>query len=167
MSASAKDLTAVDGYRPGAIADIIKLHMDYYDSAWNFGAPFECGLAKGLGDFLAGYSSRKDFLRCIRDAHGSLLAVIAVSGRDSFPAARIRWFIVADRAQGRGLGRQLLDAALVFCRDAGFKSAWLTTFQGLDAARSLYLGAGFALVAESDADEWSGDVREQRYEVRF
>lgn len=156
------------GYRPGVIAEIVKLHMDYYGPNWNFGRPFESGLATGLGTFLSAYSDTHDLLYCARDEAGSLLAVIAVSGRDSFPdAARIRWFIVAGPARGGGLGESLLGTAVTFCRDAGFRSAWLTTFEGLDAARSIYLKAGFRQTGEAAIDEWSGGVREQRYELRF
>lgn len=140
--------------------------MDYYAPNWDFGARFECGLAAEIGPFLAGYSDKCDLLHCARDEAGSLLGSIAVSGRDSFPqAARIRWFIVSDRMQGQGLGRNLLEAALAFCRDTGFHSAWLTTFDGLDAARALYTKAGFKLTGETDEDAWSGSVREQRYEI--
>lgn len=157
-----------DGYRPGIIADIVRLHMDYYAANWQFGMAFECGLATGLGAFLADYSDSCDLLRCEYDQDGSLQAVIAVSGREHYPqAARIRWFIVGDQAQGQGAGRRLLQAALGFCRDAGFRSAWLTTFDGLDAARKLYLDAGFQLTGESEVDEWSGGVLEQRYEIQF
>lgn len=168
MSAAPLQIENHTGYRPGVIAEIVKLHMDYYGPNWNFGTPFECGLATGLGAFLSGYSDTHDLLHCARDETGSLLAVIAVSGRDSFPAAaRLRWFIVADHARGNGLGESLLRTAVAFCRDAGFRSAWLTTFDGLDAARALYLQAGFRLTGEAAIDEWSGGVREQRYELSF
>ena len=46
-------------------------------------------------------------------------------------------------------------------------SVWLTTFAGLDAARALYERHGFRLVSESDIDQWSGGVREQRFERRM
>ena len=156
------------GYRPGVIAEIVQLHMDYYGPVWGFGIPFETGLATGLGAFLAGYNDELDLLQCARDKTGALLGAIAVSGRDRFPdTARIRWFIVDDRAQGSGLGAGLFQTALSFCRDADFQSAWLTTFEGLEAARALYLKAGFRLTGEADEDEWSGGVREQHYELRF
>jgi hypothetical protein len=41
---------------------------------------------------------------------------------------------------------------------------YLTTFRGLDAARSLYESHGFVLVAEDAADPWSGTVGLQRFE---
>jgi hypothetical protein len=48
----------------------------------------------------------------------------------------------------------------------GYRSAYLTTFAGLDAARALYDRHGYALVAEEKADPWSGTVGLQRFERR-
>ena len=38
---------------------------------------------------------------------------------------------------------------MAFIREAGFDRAFLTTFQGLDAARHLYESEGFALISET------------------
>ncbi len=66
--------------------------------------------------------------------------------------------------QGKGLGAQLLGRALAFCDERGYAKVWLTTFAGLDAARNLYERNGFVLRGETDADQWSGGVREQIFE---
>ena len=47
----------------------------------------------------------------------------------------------------------------------GYDRTWLTTFKGLDAARSLYERNGFMLAGEADKDDqWGGGVREQIFE---
>ena len=46
----------------------------------------------------------------------------------------------------------------------GFAGTYLTTFAGLAPARHLYEAFGFRLVSESEIDQWSGGVREQRFE---
>ena len=148
------------------IADIVKLHMDYYGPVWGFGYAFEVQVAKGLSSFLNGYSEQQDLLECVWDDAGELLASIAVCGRETYPdTARLRWFVTAPSARGRGLGRRLLDTSLTFCREAGFQSVWLTTFEGLDAAQHLYETAGFRPVSETADDQWSGGVIEKRYEL--
>jgi len=159
-------VTAFDGYRPGDTGRIISLHMDYYAPTWALGAPFEAKLASELGTFLDGFRPDRDALFCARRADGGLDGAIAVSGEGE-GRARLRWFIVGADGRGRGLGRDLLDAALGFCRANGFSSVWLTTFAGLDAARTLYERAGFRMVAENDDDQWQGGVREQRYELNL
>jgi GNAT superfamily N-acetyltransferase len=76
----------------------------------------------------------------------------------------LRWFIVADSLRGRGFGQRLLDAALAWCRRAGHRRVFLSTFAGLDAARALYERSGLRLVHEADGATWGTTVREQRFE---
>ena len=90
---------------------------------------------------------------------GVALAVLSFRGG-------ARWLIVADHAQGRGLGRRLLGEALAHADAAGWDGVYLTTFDGLGPARRLYEQAGFVLVSEADIDQWCGGVREQRFERR-
>lgn len=140
--------------------------MDYYGPVWGFGSTFEAQLATGIGSFLEGYCPRYDLLDCVWDGSGSLLGCIAACGRESHPdTVRLRWFVTAPSARGAGLGRQLLNTALKFCRDAGYRSVWLTTFDGLDVAQHLYETAGFQAVSKTSEDQWSGGVIEKRYEL--
>jgi GNAT superfamily N-acetyltransferase len=66
--------------------------------------------------------------------------------------------------QGRGLGADLHGRAIGFCDGRGYERIWLTTFAGLDVARSLYERHGFVLTEELEADQWGGDVIEQVFE---
>ena len=74
-------------------------------------------------------------------------------------------FLVEDKHQGRGIGQQLLNMALDFCRQAGFKRVYLTTFAGLDAARHLYERAGFKLYEEVEDRHWGEPLLEQKFEL--
>ena len=81
------------------------------------------------------------------------------------PRARIYDGSLSDGdARGSGLGKKMVQRAMDFCHDQNIKNIWLTTFAGLDAARALYEHHGFTLTSESDADQWSGGVREQLFE---
>lgn len=64
-------------------------------------------------------------------------------------AARLRFFILEESLRGRGLGKSMMDQAMEFCRDQGYRQVFLTTLPGLDAAMRLYRSYGFAQVAES------------------
>ena len=81
--------------------------------------------------------------------------------------AHLRWFIVGEEMQGKGLGADLLGRAVSFCDERGYERIWLTTFAGLDAARGLYERHGFVLTGEAESDHWSGNVREQIFERRM
>ena len=93
-----------------------------------------------------------------------VVGAIAIDGRwASSSGAHLRWFVVDDSARGTGAGARLIDEALAFCQRRGFRSVYLWTFAGLDAARRLYERRGFRLVEEIDAETWGARVREQRF----
>lgn len=164
-SAAAEGLAVTEGYVPGALAAVVGLHMDYYGPRWGFGLPFEAKVAQELAAFLSRLDPARDLFVVARDHAGAVLGSISVDG--ALPGtddAHLRWFIVADAARGTGLGRRLLAQAMAFCDDRRVARSYLTTFAGLDAARHLYESVGFALISTADVDQWSGGVREQRFE---
>lgn len=153
------------GYRPGALAQIVLLHMDYYASIWGFGRDFETKIAGELSAFLSKMNPDRDLFCCIYCGE-VLLGSISIDAKDAGnEGAHLRWFIVSEAARGKGLGARLMDEALAFCRGHDYTKIYLTTFAGLDAARHLYDKYGFRLASESDQDQWRGGVREQRFEL--
>ena len=96
--------------------------------------------------------------------HGAVVGTVAIDGEDLGPGlAHLRWFIVDDGLRGSGIGRALLTQAVTFCDRQGFDETQLWTFRGLEAARKLYEGHGFALVHESTGRQWGAEVIEQKY----
>ena len=154
----------IGGYRPGALAAIVGLHARYYAQHWSFGLPFETKVGAELAEFLARHNAEHDlFLVAYLD--GDVVASVIIDQTGGGPqGAHLRWFIVSEEMQGKGLGADLLGRALKFCDERGYARIWLTTFAGLDAARGLYERHGFVMTGEADADQWSGDVREQVFE---
>ena len=157
-----------DAYRPRLIAEVVRLHADYYAKHWGFGLPFEAKVALELADFLMGFRSGRDFMRNIWLADARLKGTISLQAPEvDDDLAHLRWFIVDEAFAGEGLGGQLIEAATSHARANGFAGVYLTTFAGLEAARKLYERSGFLLVKESQVDQWSGGVREQRFELHF
>lgn len=158
------DLT-FDSYRPGALAAIVALHMDYYAANWNFGLPFETRVAGDMAAFLPRFDASHDLFVNAFDNRGVLQGSITIDGADSDgEGAQLRWFVVSGAMRGQGLGRTLMGRADQFIRERGFARTYLTTFAGLDAARRLYEEFGFRLVSEEADDPWSGSVGLQRFE---
>jgi GNAT superfamily N-acetyltransferase len=157
----------IAGYRPGALAAIVGLHAGYYARHWNFGLPFETKVGAELAEFLARHDPQHD-LFLVAYSDGDAVASVIIDQTGGGPrGAHLRWFIVSEQMQGKGLGADLLGRALAFCDERGYERVWLTTFAGLDAARGLYDRHGFVLTGEADSDQWSGGVREQVFERRL
>jgi molybdopterin-guanine dinucleotide biosynthesis protein A len=55
----------------------------------------------------------------------------------------LRRMYLAERLRGRGLGRALLDCALAWAREHGYRYVHLDTTEAMVAARALYESAGF------------------------
>lgn len=151
----------VPGYLPGAIGAIAAMHAGFYSREHGFGAFFEAKVAAECAEFCARLDPARDGLWLLVQG-GLVLGSIAIDGAGD--PAHLRWLIIGDAARGRGLGRRMLDAAMRFCRRAGHRRVYLTTFAGLDAARALYERSGFRLVQEADGETWGARVREQRFE---
>jgi GNAT superfamily N-acetyltransferase len=97
-----------------------------------------------------------------------LAGSIAIAGRQARTAgARLRWFLVLPEFHGAGIGTELARSAVEFCRQQGYPRIFLWTFEGLDAARRLYVKCGFALCEEHEVAQWGQSIREQKYELKL
>ena len=151
------------GYRPGLIGGVAALHGVYYAREWDFGAYFEAKVARELAAFAARYDPDRDRIFSVWKGE-SLLASLTIDGLHAADrGAHLRWFIAADAARGTGVGGRLMVRAMDFCRARGYREVYLWTFAGLDAARTLYLRAGFELAEARRGAQWGREVEEQRY----
>jgi len=153
----------VPGWLPGAIGEIAAMHGRFYAREHGFGIYFEAKVATECAEFCSRLDPARDGLWLLVD-RGRILGSVVIDGAAN--AAHLRWFVIADELRGRGFGKRMLDAAIGFCRRAGHRSVYLTTFAGLDAARALYEQGGFRLLQEADGETWGARVREQRFEWR-
>jgi GNAT superfamily N-acetyltransferase len=79
--------------------------------------------------------------------------------------ARLRWYIVDPVFHGQGIGKTLIQRAIHFSKDAGYKRIYLWTFKGLNRAQSIYEQNGFKLTEERDVEQWGGIISEQRFDL--
>jgi GNAT superfamily N-acetyltransferase len=150
---------------PGELGEVVALHGRWYARHWKFGVYFEALVARDLGGFLVEFDAARDGFWIEPDDGGTVAGSISIVGpRASNAPARLRWFIVDERMQGRGLGRKLMRSAMQFCREVGHQHVTLTTFAGLDAARALYEAHGFRLTDEHVDRSWGVPVTEQRFD---
>lgn len=153
-------------YYPGVLGDIVGAHARYYAGAWSLGRAFEAKVGAELAGFLVNMKEDRDLLLTARRPDERFLGSIVIDGRDAADhGAHLRWFIVAPEAQRTGLGKQLLDRAIGFCRERDYRHVYLYTFAGLDSARRLYEQAGFKLTQEQEANTWGRALREQRFDL--
>lgn len=157
----------VMGYYPGVVGKITEIHATYYYENWGFDVSFETQVGRELSDFVRDLKGNRDGLWAAT-IDGEFAGAVAIDGREADEeGARLRWFIVPPKFQGRGIGSGLIQRALDFCREAGFKKVYLWTFEGLDEARSLYERAGFRLCREHEVHQWGEHIKEQMFQLEL
>lgn len=152
----------VTGYRPGVVGRMIEMQAIYYARTARFGREFESRRAADIADFAARLDAPDNALWCATH-FGRVVGTIVIDGQSLAPAAYLRWFMVDEAMQGRGLGKRLMHKALAFCRARRFPDVRLDTFAGLDAARHLYEVAGFTLAHEQRITKWGVELVDQMF----
>lgn len=164
LNTSRFNMKTKEGYKPGALADVVGLHMAYYHQNWGFGLEFETKVASELAEFLSRYATERDLFLAVYLPTGKCVGSITLDCQGAEEkGAHVRWFIVDQEFAGRGVGRQLMTKAVNHCDKLGFSKSFLTTFEGLHAARKLYESFDYVLTEERDVDQWSGGVKEQLF----
>ena len=158
------DVTVRHDLRPGDMGRVIAMHGVLYDREFGFDHGFEAYVAETVAEF--GRLARPGLDRLwVAERDDQLVGSIAMLGRED-GAAQLRWFLVHPDARGCGLGRRLIDESLAFCRTAGYRSVYLWTVTGLDAAARLYVAAGFRKTeTKPPAVLWGVQLAEERYDL--
>ncbi|XP_064160171.1 probable N-acetyltransferase CML5 [Anguilla rostrata] len=104
-------------------------------------------LSSGLGDVPSFLRERPDagFWLAEAELAGGLqiVGMVAVAGKTTERRAEIHYLIVAPWCRRTGLGSQLVQTALHFCRERRFARVVLETTSAHTAAIALYRGMGF------------------------
>jgi GNAT superfamily N-acetyltransferase len=147
--------------RPGDMGEVVRMHGVLYAREHGFDATFEAYVAEPLARFVIARSPRERMWIAERGSRMVGCVAIVAASRD---VAQLRWFLVDPAARGRGIGGRLLDEAIAFSRERGYRSIVLWTVSALAAAARLYLSRGFALAERKPGRMWGTDVVEERYE---
>ncbi len=158
----------ITGYYPGLLGEIVALHGRYYTEAMSFDITFEIQEGLELSGFMGRFDPTRDGLWAATAGERFAGAVVIDGLLKDRHGARLRWFIVSPEYQGRGLGWNLIQRAVGFCRERKHPRIFLRTVEGLEAARALYLKAGFVLVESHPVVQWGRtDLVEQKYVLEF
>jgi GNAT superfamily N-acetyltransferase len=163
-SRSSDKITMRTDIRPGDIGLVIHMHGKLYGRESGFDPAFEAYVAGPLAEFVLRGSPRERLWISERDSQViGCVAIVAASDE----SAQLRWFLVDPSARGFGLGKRLLNDAVAFSRDQGYRSIILWTVSSLTVAAHLYRAVGFRKVEDKPGHLWGVDVVEEKYELQL
>lgn len=148
--------------RPGDVGAVVALHGIVYAKEYGFDATFEAYVAAPLAEYVLRGSPRERIW--LAESAGHLVGCIAIVA-ETPTIAQLRWFVVAPKARGSGIGTRLLREALAFSRTSGYDRIVLWTVSALETAGRLYRGAGFRRSESVPGQRWGVSVVEEKYEM--
>ncbi len=153
----------IRSHRPGDIGFIIHRHGVLYAQEYGFNDQFDGYVANGLASFVKNYNPVKEHI-WIAEINGSIIGSVAIVQCEE-EVAQLRWLIVEPTEQGKGVGKKLVNEAILFAKQKGYKKIILWTIDFLDAARKLYSNADFELVETKKNKGWGKELVEERWEL--
>lgn len=166
MTASAS-ATIRPADRPGDIGTIVAMHGRLYAAECGMDQTVESYIAAGLAAHVDARHRDGEYAgRCwvAETTDAGIVGSIGITRADH-RTLQLRWFLLDPGQRGRGLGRDLLDTAMRYCRAQDADSVFLLTIAGLDPAHHLYRKAGFEHTHSMPGRYWGIDAVEQRFQL--
>lgn len=149
-------------HRPGDMGWVTERHAVLYAREYGW-TVMEAMVARVCADFLDAYNPARS--RCwIAERAGERLGSVFVID-DGDGVARLRLLLLEPAARGLGLGRRLVEAAVQFAREAGYREMVLWTHSVLSAARGIYASVGFEIIEAHDHDDFGVHVHSETWRL--
>ena len=150
-------------HKPGDIGWIIHRHGVLYAEEYGFDETFEALVADILARFIQHHDPKRERLWIAEQDGERIGSIMIVDAGEE--VAQLRILLVEPKARGSGIGKRLIDECIDFSKRAGYKKIKLWTQSNLDAARHLYVKAGFHLVEEKPHKSFGHDLVAQIWEL--
>lgn len=144
---------------------VISRHIILYKQEYGLSSAFGDYVKNGVNQFAQHYNKDKECM-LIPEMNGQPVGSIVIVKADN-ETAQLRYFLLEAEVRGRGLGHRLIDMALNFCLEKGYKHVFLETISSLEAARHLYAGKGFTLTKTRKNYSWGNVVLEERWDLNL
>ena len=152
-------------HRSGDIGWVVQRHGELYAREYGWNEEFEALVAEIAAKFIRDLDASRE--RCwIAERDSQRLGCIFLVAQDK-STAKLRMLLVEPEARGLGLGQRLIDECIAFARAAGYRRMVLWTQSNLDAARHLYMKAGFRKTGEESHTSFGHDLVAETWSLKL
>ncbi len=159
----ANDVITIRPFTQSDIEYVISRHKTLYYAERHLSDVFSAYVDRIVYEFVDKFNADTDCLN-ILECNGVPAGSIAVARVDD-ATAQLRFFMLEPEMRKRGYGNRLIDLALDFCREKGYKKVFLLTITAQVVARHVYETHGFYKVWSRDKYEWGEGVIEERWDL--
>ena len=150
--------------KPGDIDKIISLHGILYAQEYGFDKTFESYVAESLRKFAVSPTKKeKIWIVEHRNRIQGSLAIV----QSNKTTAQLRWFLIDPHLRRKGIGKKIINEAIQFTKENGYKLLFLWTVNLLEVANKIYTTTGFQLTEEKAHTIWGKYLIEQRYDLEL
>lgn len=152
----------IRSFQSGDLGYVAHLHGKIYDKTYKFGQMFEYYVMQGLTEFMVNNAGGSLW---VAEVNGEIIGSIAIT-QSSDAVAQLRWFVLDENYQGMGIGKELMETAIDFCKKQNYQHVFLWTVSILETARYLYQKYNFTLTEEKQNGEWTqSKLTEERWDL--
>lgn len=152
-------------HRAGDMGWIVMRHGALYAEEYGYGPRFEALVAEICAQFLKDFDAGNE--RCwIAELNGVPVGSVCLVRADR-KTAKLRLMFLEPWARGKGIAQKLVGECIAFARKRGYRKIVLWTQSELVAARKLYAGAGFRLVATRPHADFGRKLAGETWELEL
>ncbi|OPL08607.1 MAG: hypothetical protein AVO33_10305 [delta proteobacterium ML8_F1] len=156
---SLRDFTPID------LGWVVDRHVMLYRDEYGFDDTFRQYVHGPVMTFYENFKKGEENLWIAED-EGVRVGMIAIVKSDD-RTAQLRWFLIEPEARGKGLGNLMMQTAIDFTRERGYRKLFLWTVAHLDTARYLYEKYGFYITETAEHEIWGNHLKEERWDLNF
>lgn len=150
---------------PTEISWIVYRQAVVYREEYAWDRKFESLLHYIADEFIKGFKPDRE-RAWIAEYGGEIVGSLLLAEQEP-GIAQLRLLYVEPHARGRGIGKKLLDKAIVFAREKNYRSVCLWTNDALEAARNMYAFAGFKKTETAPLDEYGEGLTAELWEKQL